>query len=92
MSNVPSKTIFQARKREASFWGKNFTRAWKNGKPIRVKFARNLSETINVRFDSRTMNVLRDQAQRKGLGTTQLIRMWIVEKLQNGGFPQANTA
>ncbi len=91
MSNMPGKTIFQDRKREASFWGENFGRAWKNGKPVKVQFARNLSETINVRFDSHTMDVLRDQAQRKGLGTTQLIRMWVVEKLQNGGFSRANT-
>lgn len=74
--------IFKNRKSEAAFWRKNFTNAWKGGKPIKVKFARNLSETINVRFDSHTMSTIRGKAQKRGLGATQLIRMWVMERLQ----------
>ena len=81
MTNLPSETTFRDRKKEAEFWKKNFDEAWKSGKSAKVKFARNLSETINVRFDSHTLNALRTQAQKKGLGTTQLIRMWVTERL-----------
>lgn len=83
--------VFKNRKGEANYWQKNFDVAWKNGKPVKVKFARNLSETINVRFDSRTMKVVRDQARDRGLGATQLIRMWVMEKLQ-GASPTRTVA
>lgn len=73
--------IFKNRKSEADFWQNNFNKAWKSGKPTKVKFARNLSETINVRFDSHTMSTIRGKAQKRGLGATQLIRMWVMEKL-----------
>jgi len=81
MNKKPNKSIFRNRDKEASFWEKNFDKAWKKGKPVRIKFAKNLSETINVRFDPRAMKALRNRAQERGLGTTQLIRMWTMEKL-----------
>ena len=90
MSKIPIKSTFQDRKKEASFWEGNFNQAWDNGKPAKVQFARNLSETINVRFDSHTMTTIRNQAQEKGLGATQLIRMWIMEKLQGAANSQTN--
>jgi len=82
MTTISNKTIFQNRNKEAKFWKQNFTPAWKKGKPVKIQFSKNLSETINVRFDSHTINTLRNQAQKRGLGATQLIRMWILEKLQ----------
>jgi len=81
MNKAPNKAIFRNREKEASFWEKNFDKAWKKGKPVRVRFAKNLSETINVRFDSNSMKTLRYKAHRRGLGVTQLIRMWTMEKL-----------
>lgn len=79
--SVPSESIFRVREKEAKFWEENFDDAWKAGKPIKAKFAKNLSETINIRLDSKTLNVVRDEAKEKGLGPTQLIRMWIMEKI-----------
>lgn len=77
----PNKAIFRDRNKEAQFWEKNFDQAWKRGKRIKVQFAKNLSETINIRFDPSTMKAVRHQAKGKGLGVTQLIRMWTMEKL-----------
>lgn len=51
-------------------------------KTIKVKFAKNLSEGITIRFDPKTLTKLREQAQKKGLGPTTLARMWILEHLQ----------
>lgn len=78
---IPDKSIFKDRKKEAKFWEKHYKETWQRGKPTHVKFARNLSETLNIRLDSETLNNLRDQARKKGLGPTQLIRMWILEKI-----------
>lgn len=76
-----NESIFKDRDKEAKFWEENFEEAWKAGKPVKVKFAKNLSESINIRLDSQTLNVVRDEAKEKGLGPTQLIRMWIMEKI-----------
>ena len=78
---VPDESIFKDRDKEAKFWEENFDKAWEAGKRVKVKFAKNLSETINIRLDSQTLNIVRDEAKEKGLGPTQLIRMWIIEKI-----------
>ena len=51
-------------------------------KTVRARFAKNLSEGITIRFDPETLAKLRDQARKKGLGPTTLVRMWILERLQ----------
>ena len=78
---IPDKSIFRDRKKEAEFWEKNYKETRRKGKPIKVTFARNLSESINIRLDSESLKVVRNQAKEKGLGPTQLIRMWIMEKV-----------
>lgn len=82
----PDESIFKDREKEAKFWEENFDTAWKAGKPIKVKFAKNLSSTLNIRLDPYTLSDVRAQASKKGLGPTQLVRMWIMEKLQTGNF------
>lgn len=79
---TPADSIFRDREKEAAFWEKNFDAAFKAGKPVKVTFAKNLSENINVRLDTPTLNLVRFQAKEIGLGPTQLIRMWILEKTQ----------
>jgi predicted DNA binding CopG/RHH family protein len=76
----PAKDIFSDREKEAKFWEENFDETWKRGKPIKVIFAKNLSENINIRLDGPTLKVVRVQAKQMGLGPTQLIRTWIMEK------------
>lgn len=73
--------IFKNTESEASYWEKNFDKEWKTAKPVTVKISKNLSETINVRFDSTTISNIREIAKAKGLRPTQLIRMWTKEGL-----------
>ena len=40
-----------------------------------------LSATIAVRFDARTMERLRAAAEVRGVGYTQLLRSWVMERL-----------
>lgn len=42
----------------------------------------NKSKIITVRFEPKYLKVLREQAFRRGLGPTTLVRMWVMEKLQ----------
>ncbi|HSW47848.1 MAG TPA: CopG family antitoxin [Candidatus Saccharimonadales bacterium] len=79
----PTKAIFMDHEKEAKFWEENFDEAWKKGKPVKVVFSKNLSETINIRLDPQILDIVRTEAQKKGLGPTQIIRMWIMEKVGN---------
>ena len=78
-------SIFKDRQKEAMFWEKNYKATWKAGTPVNARFAKNLSETINIRLDSPTLDDVRGKAKEKGLGPTQLIRMWIMERLRSEG-------
>ena len=89
----PDASIFKNLQKEAAFWEKQYKATWKAGTPVTVRFAKNLSETINIRLDSPTLDDLRGKAREKGLGPTQLIRMWIMERLRSDGnrFQSAST-
>lgn len=47
------------------------------------KQLRQMSSVINIRLDRRDHSKLRLVANRKGLGTATLVRMWILEKLHS---------
>lgn len=79
---MPKAPVFKDRAKEAAFWEKHFDKTWASGKATKVTFARNLSETLNIRLDPGTLHSVKNQARKKGLGPTQLIRMWIMEKIE----------
>ena len=73
---------FASRAEEAAFWDTHsMADYWDDRKPVRVRFAKNLSQGITIRFDPPTLDKLRRQAQQKGIGPTTLARMWILEHL-----------
>lgn len=76
-----TKKVFKDREKEAKFWEKNYKKVLKSGKSLEVKFANNLSTAINVRLDPVALDIVREEAQKKGLGPTQLIRTWVMEKI-----------
>jgi hypothetical protein len=75
---------FKSREEEAEFWDTHdLADYWDDFKPVKVRFARNLSEGITIRFDPETLEQLRGEARKKGIGPTTLARMWILERLQS---------
>lgn len=78
---IPDESIFRDREKEAKFWEDNYEQTWETGKRVKLKFAKNLSSSLNIRLDSETLTIVRKTAKSKGLGPTQLIRMWIMEKI-----------
>ena len=56
--------------------------AWVEAKPVKVRFAKNLSAGLNVRLDPNSLEQLRTVAHDKGVGPTTLARMWIMEHLK----------
>lgn len=51
-------------------------------KTVRARFSKNLTQGLTVQFDPRTVEQLRARAERKGVRPTQLVRMWVLERLQ----------
>lgn len=87
-SRIPE---FKSYEEEAAFWDTHsFADYWDELKPVKVKFARNLSHITHVRFDDQTLADLEAEADKKGVGTGTLIRMWIKERLAEKGDGGAN--
>ena len=77
---------FTNREEEAEFWDTHSTADYEDEfRPVKVRFAKNLSEGITIRLDPETMTTLRIQAKDKGIGPTTLIRMWVLERLRESG-------
>lgn len=73
---------FKNRKEMAEFWDTHdFTDYKDEFKPIKVRFAKNLSEGITIRLDSETLSKLRSRAKKQGIGPTTLARMWVIQQL-----------
>ena len=79
--SIPDESIFKDRKKEAQFWEEHFNEAWIMGKPVKAKFAKDLSDTITIHLDTKTLNVVKTQAKKKRVDPTQLIIIWIREKI-----------
>jgi hypothetical protein len=74
---------FATLEEEAAFWDSHDTADYDSQfDPIKVRFAKPLSEGMTIRFNPQTLKRLRRQASSKGLGPTTLARMWILERLR----------
>ncbi|MDE2902481.1 MAG: CopG family antitoxin [Chloroflexota bacterium] len=86
MSETKKQTripTFNSPEEEAEFWDTHDTADFEDEfERTEVRFAKNLSQGITVRFTAETLETLRATAQRKGIGPTTLARMWILERLE----------
>jgi predicted DNA binding CopG/RHH family protein len=74
---------FKNYEEEAEFWDTHDTTEFEDEfKPVKVRFAKNLTEDFKVRVDPETATKLREIAKEQGIGPTTLIRMWILEHLR----------
>ena len=84
---------FASREEEATFWDTHdLADYWDELKPVKVRFAKNLSEGLHIRLDPETMTALRSEAQQVGIGPTTLARMWIRERLRQERAQSTDTS
>jgi len=80
---------FKSREEEAEFWDTHspldFEDEWVEVK--RIKVARPLIHTLAVRMDAKTIDRLAAIGRKKGIGSSTLARMWLLERLdqETGG-------
>jgi hypothetical protein len=80
------RTIPELKTREdvANFWDTHSAADYKDGlEPVSLTPAKQLTRTMNVRFDEQEMEKLRQVAEHKGVGPSTLARMWIKERLHH---------
>ena len=74
---------FTSVEEEAAFWDTHSTADYENEfKPVRVRFAKKLSEGLTIRLDFDTLEKVRAEAHERGIGATTLIRMWVLEHVR----------
>jgi hypothetical protein len=75
---------FDSKEEEARFWQKTGVDQLSPDQYEEVEVerpGRPLSATFAVRFDPRTVELIRHVARSQGLGATQLVRTWVLERL-----------
>lgn len=74
---------FSSIEEEAAFWDTHSTADYEDEfEPVRVRFAKRLSQGVTIRFDAGTLQRVRVLAHEQGIGPTTLIRMWVLERLK----------
>ena len=74
---------FASIEEEAAFWDTHSTADYEDEfKPVRVRFAKKLSEGLTIRLDADTLEKVRAEAHERGIGATTLIRMWVLEHVK----------
>ena len=59
---------FKSREEGAAWFESHMAEPWGEGKPVKVRFAKNLSAGLNLRLDPRSLQQLRVIADKKGIG------------------------
>lgn len=79
-SRIPD---FKTREEEAAFWGTHdVTDYLDEMRPVRARFAKNLSAGLTVRLDPTDREALGEAAAEQGVGPSTLVRMWVKERLR----------
>lgn len=81
ISKIPQ---FKDKEEEARFFETHSISSFQGEfKPVKTRFAKNLSEGLHIRLDPAALRELRSEANEKGIGPTTLARMWILEQLRS---------
>ncbi|MCI0469641.1 MAG: BrnA antitoxin family protein [Nitrospirae bacterium] len=80
MKKIPK---FKSEKEEAVFWATHDSADYiSETKEAKVKFARPQKKLVSLRLDEKTIRELKKIATRKGIGYSELVRMWVLENIQ----------
>lgn len=78
-SRIPE---FKNYEEEAEWWETHNLADYQDEfKTVKVRFSKNLSAGLNIRLDPTTLTQLRKEANQKGIGPTTLVRMLIMDHL-----------
>jgi hypothetical protein len=73
---------FKSYEEEAEFWDTHDIREYDKFETVELEVDRSLFHTLSIRLDAETLTKLRKRAEKKSLGVTTLIRVWVRERLE----------
>ena len=74
---------FKNYQEEAEFWDTHdLSDYWDQGKTVKIKATFPLSRRLELRIDEDTAKKLERVANKKGVGSSTLARMWVMEHLR----------
>lgn len=74
---------FKSYEEEANFWDTHSTLDYGTWKEVKLEFAKPLVHILGVRLDAKTIDQLTQLGSEIGVGSSTLVRMWIMEKLKS---------
>lgn len=74
---------FKSYEEEADFWDTHSPLDYGAWKEVKLEVAKPLEHILGVRLDARTIDQLANLGQGMGVGSSTLVRMWIMEKLNS---------
>ena len=78
-SRIPE---FKSREEEAEWFDTHdMADYWDEFKPVKVRFAKNLTTGLTLRLDHETMAKLKKVAREKRMPPTSLVHLWVLEHL-----------
>lgn len=74
---------FKSYKEEAEWWDTHDVTEIEGLKPVKGEvFIKPNKQIVSVRLERQLVDLLKRIAQKKGIGHTTLVRMWVIEKLR----------
>ena len=74
---------FKSYEEEAQWWDTHSVADYPDEfETVELEVDKNLARTLTIRLNTETFTELRKRAEKKGLGVTTLIRMWLREHLE----------
>jgi len=83
---------FASREEEAAWWDTHSIVDYLDElEPVKIRFAKNLSNPMAVRLDPQDRTELTRRARAKGVGPSTLVRMWVKERLRQEAEAEARS-
>jgi predicted DNA binding CopG/RHH family protein len=73
---------FKSYEEEANFWDTHNIMEYDEFETVELEVDKNLFHTLSIRLNSEILDKLKKRAEKKGLGVTTFIRMWLREHLE----------
>jgi predicted DNA binding CopG/RHH family protein len=73
---------FKSYEEEAEFWDTHDIREYDKFETVELVVDKNMFHTLSIRLNAELLDKLEKRAEKKGLGVTTFIRMWLREHLE----------
>ena len=89
----PRLPRFKSRREEAEFWETHSPMDYPEFQEVHdLTFSKALNHILPIRLDSTSSEKLAHLARKRGMGSSTLARMWLLERLESEAEPSGESA